>query len=584
MAGCGGRRPAGRPNVIVILTDDQGYGEFSCFGNPRLRTPNLDRLHAEGVRFTDFHVTPMCAPTRAQLMTGRDAMFTSATNPSSGRGLLRTGLPTMADVFAANGYRTGLFGKWNLGDAYPYRPEDRGFHDAVWFPSTHIGSLPDAWNNDYFSDRYRRHGGLKQYEGYCADVFFEQAMDWMRERHAAREPFFVYLPLNTPHKPFFVPRRYREPYEDLPGDLPAFYGMIANIDENIGWLEDMLRETGLRDDTILVFLTDNGTVAGARFFNAGLRGRKVQLYEGGHRVPCFLRWPAAGWRPRDIGGLTECQDLLPTLLELCGLKTPEGLEFDGVSLAGLLRGEIERAPDRTLVVQYTPVRVNAGVVGSPEAAAPPVEPKYGNAAVMWRQWRLIDGSKLYDLARDPGQRINLIDRHPEIADRLRRYYDEWWKRVEPYGRSFVPVHVGAGAENPTLLTGCEWAGVWMDQCLQVRRGDRRNGFWHVYVEKAGDYEFSLRRWPEAAGAALSEGVPAHEGEIGHYPAGVPLPIAKAKIRVGSRELSQSVGARDKAATFRLPLTEGRTKLKTWFFDADGNEICGAYYVTARRRG
>ncbi len=330
--------------------------------------------------------------------------------------------------------------------------------------------------------------------------------------------------------------------------------MIANIDENMSRLEGMLRETGLRENTILIFFTDNGTVAGARFYNRGLRGRKVQLYEGGHRVPCFVRWPAGGLRPRDVEGLTECQDLAPTLVDLCGLSVQDGIEFDGVSLAPVLRGEAERPPDRTLVVQYTPVRVNAGVVGSPEASAEPAAPRYGDAAVMWRQWRLIKNEKLYDLSRDPGQKENLIEKHPHIAARLRRHYDEWWKRVEPHGRPFQPVHIGSGAENPALLSGCEWAGVWMDQCLQVRRGERRNGTWHVQVEKPGDYEFTLRRWPEEAGAPLSGGVPPHEGEIGSYPAGVALPIARAKIRAGGRELrdGQPAGRLHAGAARALP--------------------------------
>ena len=580
---CSRSRSPRKPNVILVMTDDQGYGDFSCFGNPRLKTPNLDRLREESVRFTDFHVTPMCAPTRAQLMTGRDAMFTGTSNPSSGRGLLRTDLPTMADVFAGGGYRTGLFSKWNLGDTYPYRPQDRGFEEAVWFPSTHVGSLPDAWNNDYFSDQYRHGDRLQQYEGYCTDVFFGEAMKWMRERSAAQEPFFTYLPLNAPHKPFFVPPRYREPYSDLPPRLANFYGMIANIDDNMGRLETMLRETGLRENTILVFLTDNGTVAGSRFFNPGMRGRKVQLWEGGHRVPCFIRWPSGELRPPgDVGGLTECQDLLPTLIEMCGLEPRDKPEFDGASLAGVLRGEAEPPPDRILVVQYTPVRVAAGVVGGDQPPVEPAIPERGDAAVMWRRWRLLNDKELYNLETDPQQHTNVIDKHPKIVAKMRRHYDAWWKRVEPHATRFPPTHIGTAAENPVLISACEWAGVWMDQCLQVRRGDRRNGLWHIHVERPGDYEISLRRWPESVDVAICEGLPPHEGEIGSYPAGVALPVARARLRIGEQDLDKPVGNQDKAAAFRLRLPQGRTDLKTWFYDKAGEEICGAYYVIAHR--
>src|SRR5574340_307577 len=196
--------PAARPNVIIILTDDQGYGDLSAHGHPEIRTPNIDRLHSESVRFTDFHSSPMCTPTRAQLMTGRDALYSGAMNVSSGRTLLRTDIPTMSEAFRAGGYRTGIFGKWHLGDTYPYRPEDRGFEEAVWYASSHIGAVPDAWNNDYFNDRYRHNGHLQQYSGYSGDVFVEEAMRWIRRANGS---FLAYIPLNVSHGPLFVPAR-----------------------------------------------------------------------------------------------------------------------------------------------------------------------------------------------------------------------------------------------------------------------------------------------------------------------------------------------------------------------------------------
>jgi len=267
---------APKPNVVILLTDDQGYGDLSCHGNPVLKTPELDRLHRESVRFTDFHVAPMCTPTRSQLMSGRDALDNGAMNVSSGRSMLRRGIPTMADIFAGADYRTAIFGKWHLGDVYPYRPQDRGFQKAIWFPSSHIPSAPDYWNNDYFDPHFRiEDGTVRQFKGYCTDVLFREAMTWMRERAGAREPFLVYLPLNAAHGPLWVPDQYREPYRALGHDLAGFYGMIANIDENVGRLEAMLRETGLRDNTILIFMTDNGGTAGVSTFNAGMKGGKI---------------------------------------------------------------------------------------------------------------------------------------------------------------------------------------------------------------------------------------------------------------------------------------------------------------------
>src|SRR6185295_2432810 len=386
--------PAGRPpNVIIVLSDDQGYGDLSCHGNPVLKTPALDRLHAESIRLTDFHVAPMCTPTRGQILTGCDALRNGAMNVSSGRSLLRRGIPTIADLFAAGGYRTGQFGKWHLGDNYPYRPHDRGFQEAVYFPSSHISSAADYWNNDYFDDHYRHNGEWQAYQGYCTDVFFGEAMAWMKGCADRGKPFLTYLALNAPHGPLFVAEKYREPYKDQPRNVASFFGMIANLDENMAKLDAFLSQNGLRDNTILIFLTDNGGTGGVTVHNAGMRGKKIDLYEGGHRVPCFIRWPGGGLRPAgDIGELTQCQDLLPTLLDLCGVDTTKTAVIDGISLAKLLRGETERLPDRMPVIQFS--RMNAP------------EPKKGDAAVLWQRWRLVQDQELYDLRDRKSTRLN----------------------------------------------------------------------------------------------------------------------------------------------------------------------------------
>src|SRR5262245_13300019 len=298
--------PPARPNVILIITDDQGYGDLSINGNPILKTPNLDRLGAESIRLNDFHVAPMCTPTRGQLLSGRDALFNGAMNVGAGRAILRKSIPTMADFFERGGYRTGLFGKWHVGDNYPFRPQDRGFDETVTYPSSHLSSAPDYWNNDYFDDFYRHNGQLKQYTGYCTDVFFGEAIRWIKRQAAAGDPFFAYIAPNAPHGPLFVPQQYRQPYANLPATQASFFGMIASIDENIGKLEQMLEHEGLRENTILIFMTDNGTSNGDVIFSAGMRGKKQSLYEGGHRVPFFIRWPEGGLSgPEVIDELTE---------------------------------------------------------------------------------------------------------------------------------------------------------------------------------------------------------------------------------------------------------------------------------------
>ena len=294
-----------RPNVIVVLTDDQGYGDLSAHGNPVLKTPHLDKLHSQSVRFTDFHVAPMCTPTRSQLLTGRDALDNGASFVCMGRSLIREDLPTMADSFQSAGYATGHFGKWHLGDNYPFRPQDRGFRETVHHGAWGITSLADYFGNDYFNDHYRHNGRIEQYSGYCTDVWFQETISWIRRQVRDDKPFLVYLPTNAPHVPLWAPQKYIDPYLGrVESRVAKFFGMIASVDENMGRLTKLLDDLEIADDTIFVFLGDNGTAQGEAVFNAGMRGKKRSLYDGGHRVPLFFRWPAGKiGAPRDIDAL-----------------------------------------------------------------------------------------------------------------------------------------------------------------------------------------------------------------------------------------------------------------------------------------
>jgi len=306
---------APRPNIIIVLADDQGYGDFSFTGNPVLKTPNIDRLARENVFLRDFHVSPMCTPTRGQLMTGRDALSNGAFLVCSGYGAIYPDVPTMPEILREAGYATALFGKWHLGDTHPYRPMDRGFDLAVWFKGWGITSVVDYWNNDYFDDTYYRNDKLTQFGGYCTDTWFDQAMQWMETRQKTGEPFMVYLAINAPHAPLYVADKYREPYNKLGHELASFFGMIANIDENMGRLDAMLERTGLKENTILIFMTDNGATAALDYYNAGMRGGKMSLYDGGHHVPCVIRWPAGNLaRHAEIPDLIQVQDILPYAL------------------------------------------------------------------------------------------------------------------------------------------------------------------------------------------------------------------------------------------------------------------------------
>jgi arylsulfatase len=582
------------PNVLILISDDQGYGELSAHGNPVVRTPHLDRLHAESVRLADFHVAPMCTPTRGQLLTGLDALRNGAMNVSSGRALLRRDLPTLPRLFAAAGYATGMFGKWHLGDTFPYRPEDRGFQEALWFPSSHIGAVPDFWNNDYFDDTYLRNGRRRAYRGYTTDVFFREAIAWMKARAAEGRPFLCYLPTAAPHWPHFVPEKYREAVqrdfdrvkERLPAlppakakELVSYLAMIANLDENFGALEKFLRESGLRDDTLVVFLTDNGSTFAPDYFTAGMRGRKTTLWEGGHRVPCFIRWPNGRLRaPGEVPGLTQVQDLLPTLLDLCSVPPPPQARFDGLSLAPVLRGEASPPEERMLVINYS--RMPFGI-NQPTPDNPAV-PRREGAAVLWKRWRLLEDRELYDLAADPMQQRNVIAEHPEVAAKMRAHLDQWWAGVKDICREFQPSVIGSREQNPVTLTACEWADVFVDQQAQVRAGERKNGFWHVEVAQAGAYEFALRRFPAESGLKLADAVEATPVTDGQFRAGPAFPVAAARIQVGDAAREQPVKPGDAAAIFKLSLPAGRTRLQTWFLDAGGEEIAGAYYVQVTR--
>jgi len=596
------RNPKKRPNVIIILTDDQGFGDLGCHGNPLARTPHLDRLHAESVRLTDFHVAPMCTPTRGQLLTGLDAARNGALNVSGGRALLRADLPTMADIFREGGYRTGLFGKWHLGDSYPYRPQDRGFEESLWFPSSHINSLPDYWENDYFDDVYCRNGERHRYHGYCNDVFFREAMDWMERRAEAEDSFFAFLPTNVPHAPLWVPEEDRRIIEcsfskkaELLAHLkPAerenilrFLVMIWNMDTQVGRLRRFLQDRNLANNTLLIFLTDNGSTFGPLYFNAGMRGGKRSLWEGGHRVPCFFHWPNGNLgSPRDVAGLTQAQDLLPTLLEFCGLAAP-AITFDGESLAPALRDISPVPEDRALVVNYS--RQHSRQAWGPswaEADYPipdtPAALRPEGAAVLWRHWRLLEAKELYDLRADPEQTTDVSDRYPEVTEHLLEILDQWWNKVEKESSAIQRLIIGHEAENPVLLTACEWRDVFLDQQNQLRLGEHKNSFWHLEVAQSGIYQFALRHWPEESGLTLGEGCPPTKVADGILREGRALPIAHARIFINGQWHAQDTAPDDTEAVFEVPLSIGPVNLYTWFDDASYRPLCGVYHVMARR--
>jgi arylsulfatase A-like enzyme len=538
------------------MTDDQGYGDLGCHGNEILKTPNLDILYTQSVRLTDFHVAPSCSPTRAGLMTGRYCNRTGVWHTVMGRNLLRKDEVTVGDVFKAGGYRTGIFGKWHLGDNYPFRPEDRGFDEVLIHHGGGIGNIHDYWGNDYIDDTYYHNGKAEKFAGYCTDIWFAGAMEFIEENKD--RAFFCYLSTNCPHGPHIVPEKYSKPYEGR-GVNAKFYGMIANIDENMGRLMSLLKELGIEDKTILIFMTDNGGTGGVEVFNAGMRGRKGTEYDGGHRVPCFIRWPGGGIGGGvDVGRLTANIDLLPTLIDLCGLEKPRGVRFDGTSVVPLLIGE-DKWPDRIIVTDSQ--RVDYPI-------------KWRKSAVMTERWRLVNGEELYDIKADPGQENNIADNHTQVVTRLRKAYEGWWADVSERFDGYCEIIIGSDKENPSKITSHDWHSDKPWNQTMVLWGEKRNSFWAVEVARDGDYEFSVRRWPEEVDAPITAAISG----------GVAIDAASARLKIADFDQTMGIAENATAVTFKARLKACKTRMQTWFYDKSGRELCGAYYVYVKRLG
>lgn len=556
-----------RPNVILIMTDDQGYGDLSCQGNPVLKTPHLDKMHAESVRFTDFHVSPFCTPTRAALMTGNYPGFTGAYRTSSGRTMMHPDEKTVAHLFSDAGYVTGMIGKWHLGDNAPHRPQDRGFQDVLWHRCGGIGQASDYWGNDYFDDHYERassenkQGTFEKFEGYCTDVWFRESIRFIEKNQG--KPFFLYLAPNAPHAPYFVPPEWAKPYQgnkDAPN--ANFYGMVANIDHNMGLLRKRLEELNLAENTILIFMTDNGTSSGAKFkgldsealagFNAGMRGKKSSIYDGGHRVPFFIHWPKGGLTGgRDIDTLSAHIDVLPTLADLCDIPLNDDLKSDGLSLKPLLDGSAKKLPREAHFVQFH---------GAAGGNALPAQP-FAHSTVLTERWRLVNHAKeeLYDIQKDPAQREDVSATHPDIVKQLRQAYQPFWDKISPR-MTPVAIDLGNPDQNPTELCSQDWylpKGNPPWNFGSIRKLPRVTGPWIVDIKQAGRYRFTLRQWPEVARK--------------------PVLAVRAKIEIAGKSQEGPVDSGCESAVVELDLPAGRSELRTWLYNESG-QAGGAYFT------
>jgi arylsulfatase A-like enzyme len=498
---------AERPNVLLVITDDQGFGDLGVTGNPVVRTPNIDQFAKQSAWLKHFYVCPVCSPTRSSLMTGLYNYRTGVVDTFIGRSMMRPGIPTLPEQLAASGYRTGLFGKWHLGDNYPMRPEDRGFQQTLWHHGGGLAQPSDAPGTDpktaYFNPTLTRNGREVKTSGYCTDVFTDAAIDFIRAD--AKKPFFAYVAYNCPHGPFEVPAKWSARYHKLDLSPAAFpkigqpwagrklntdaiadaYGMIENIDANFARL---LKAVG--DDTLVIFMTDNGP-GGVRF-NAGLRNRKGTVYEGGVRVPCYVRWPGKT-RPGQVVEQPAAHiDLAPTLLHACGAKTPTGL--DGRDISSLLKGEKADWPDRTLFFQWhrgdAPEKFRAFAARGPRY-------KLVQAAGVPENAKWTPKFELFDLQSDPFEEHDLAAKLPDEVAKLKNQYADWFADVTKKGFAPPRIVLGSGKENPVRLSRQDWRGPqagWKPGSL---------GYWAVRVERAGEYEVTLLSREKFDGYSLS---------------------------------------------------------------------------------
>ena len=455
------------PNVIIIMTDDQGYGDLGITGNPHVQTPVIDAFGSNSIRFTNFYVSPVCAPTRSSLMTGRYSLRTGIRDTYNGGAIMASNEVTIAEMLKQADYQTGIFGKWHLGDNYPSRPSDQGFDESLIHLSGGMGQVGDfttyfQGDRSYFDPVLWHNNEREAFQGYCSDIFTEKAIDFIAKNKEG--PFFCYLSFNAPHTPLQVPDSYYQRYKDIDPssgyendqrpfskmsekdkeDARKVYAMVSNIDDNLGKLFEKLEELDVAKNTIIIFMTDNGPQQ-TRYV-AGMRGRKGSVYQGGVRVPFFIRYPAAFKGNKEINTTAAHFDILPTLSELCNVELPHDKIIDGRSLVPLLKSKNAIWESRSLFFYWTR--------RYPEL--------YNNIAFQKDSYKLVgmtdyDGKienfELFNLDKDPFEQDNLVVEDRNIAIQLKEEFDYTYKELIASENLLNPqrIIIGSAFENPTIL-------------------------------------------------------------------------------------------------------------------------------------
>jgi arylsulfatase A-like enzyme len=558
---------APRPNVLLVITDDQGFGDLGCHGNPFIKTPNVDRFATQAVECTHFYVCPVCSPTRSSLLTGRYNYRTGIVDTSYGRSMMRPDEVTLAAMLSAAGYRTGIFGKWHLGDNYPLRPMERGFQEALVIRGGGIAQASDPIGSNYYKPIVEHNGKLETHDRYCSDLYTDSALKFIEGSKG--KPFFAYVPYNAPHTPLQAPEAETALYKGLDPAAAAFpkigqpiaaramsgeqlaklYAMETNIDTNFGRLLAKLDELKLTDDTIVIFMTDNGPQQGR--YNAGLRGLKGTVYEGGIRVPFYIRWPAgriSGGRKYDAA----CAhiDVTPTLAAACGVVPPKDRTIDGIDLLSMLRGRQAVPPERTLFFQW-----HRGDVPERYRACAARGPQYKLVQAAGQQLGRAPEAKweLFDLLADPYEQHDLVKEKPDIVAKLKGEYEQWFADVTRQGFDPPRIQVGTPHENPTRLTRQDWRGPRNTDW----NGPNSLGFWLVNVPTAGTFDVAVRLKDVKDGSTL-------------------------RFRLGDVTAEEKVAATPmKQVTFHgLKLPAGDMKLEAWV--DRGGESFGAWDVELKR--
>ncbi|MFC5624865.1 arylsulfatase [Algoriphagus winogradskyi] len=490
------------PNVILIITDDQGYGDLAVNGNPHINTPAIDAFAAESVRFTNFYVSPVCAPTRASLMTGRYSLRTGVRDTYNGGAMMASSEITIAELLKSNNYKTGIFGKWHLGDNYPMRPSDQGFDESLIHLSGGMGQVGDfttyyQGDRSYFDPVLWHNNEQESYVGYCSDIFAAEAIKFIEKNKDT--PFFTYLAFNAPHTPLQVPDEYYQKYMDVDPsagfgtdekpfypmsekdkeDARKVYAMVENIDDNLKKLFQKLEDLGIEKNTIVIFMTDNGPQQ--QRYVAGLKGRKGSVFQGGVKAPFFIRYPEGFSGNKEVTNLSAHLDVLPTLADLCGFELPKDRKIDGQSMVPLINGENTSINDRSYFTYWTRKY--------PEL--------YQNISIQKAGWKLVGNTEynsesekfnLYNLYEDPYELNNLSSKNSSKAKELKSEMDALYLELinEKNQKNPPLIHVGSTAENPIFLNRNDAAGergIWAQEDVF--------GYWNVKVEP-GVYDIRVK--------------------------------------------------------------------------------------------